>query len=243
MSIKFLHRKAGGFVYLLLQVLLMLNVVSCATFSTSIPKGKIFKKTIQMEIAGVKGRGMIVIPRRVNYELVVRQDVRAEHIKIASCHMDDVQEKSGFFNRKKHVFKLKPFDELELDSFCPIRLGFFDLQGQHAWGFIEIQNEELPSTIVCNLIPPTKFKGVSVCQAQSGSIQRLIFDTFVNFTQDDSAGTCGEIFSNDNKIFDYFIGDSLCVYNFYDKLSETFHRHTSFGYNDVILKNMKPLME
>jgi len=223
-------------IFFLLQFLVLPLVLSCSTFGTSIPDSKIFRKTIKIEIAGVKGRGMIVVPKKTNYTLTIKQDERSELIKINNCHMDIVEKKSGFFNRKKHVFKLKPFGDLELDGYCPIQIGLFDMQGQHAWGLVEIQNEELPATIVCNTIKPTKTRGVSVCQARVGLVQRIIFKSKVSFDQD---GNCGDIITEDKKTFDYFLLSGICVTTFYEKKSDTFHRHTSFGYNDVILKSIK----
>lgn len=215
----------------MLRLLSILSLFSCINEISNIPDGTHFRKELEMEVNGITGVGTMVVPASIKYTIKIKMDERSERIKLSTCHRDYDIKKSGWTGRKNHVFEFFPATDIENEGYCPIFIAAFDLQGQHAWGMVEIKNRGLIAHLYCN---GSSFKktGVSLCQSREGLLQRISFLENVDFASDDKS--C-EIMTQNKKVFDIPLRSGICVYVFRNRKQKKIHRLTTFGYNKVNL--------
>ena len=90
----------------------------------------------------------------------------------------------------------------------------------------------MPATILCNGITK-KTGGVSVCQSRNELIQQIEFKETVVLSPDSDC----DFGQNEGKKFKYNIKKGRCVYVFKNKTKDEFHRHTTIGYESILIRN------
>ena len=163
-----------------INVFFFILMSSCSTQGGTFPVTTNFKKTLSMVVNGTAGKGVLVVNKAPVYEIDITLDDRAELIKLTTCHREIIVERGSFKSKISHKVSFRIQAGIENEGFCTINIGAFDLQGQHAWGLVEIKNETLPATQFCNG-EARRWDGVSICQARKGLIQRIQFDQPVNY--------------------------------------------------------------
>jgi len=196
-----------------------------------------YKKTLNMKVNGHPRRGTMVVPKTVHYKIELKLDDRMELIKLMTCHREIPVEKEGWRSRKEHTFEFDLQPDMEGDGFCPIYIGAFDVQGQHASGMIEITNETLPAVVKCNGTKENNV-GVSLCRSRVGLLQQISFQQKV--LVDSYIGNCPEVVTEDEKTFLVPLLEGVCSHVFYGTESKNYHRLTTFGYTDILLHVIKP---
>lgn len=219
-----------------LFVPILLSVLSCAPQGGAIPDSTEFKKTMKIKVNGKSGRGMLVVDKASKYKIKIDLGSRSELVKLSSCHREYTVEKSGWSGRREHTFEYTPVEEIELNGFCPIFIGSFDKSGGHEWAMIEIRNRSMKAISTCNGVRKTE-AGVSLCQSRAGLLQMISFPDKVRYESTDG---CGLVSSSDGMTYQYEIPKGVCSIAFYHPRSKVFHRLTTFGYNEYIIKSVDP---
>jgi len=218
----------------LMRFLLLVLLFSCETPGGVIPGDVQFKREMKFKVNGVKGTGVMVAARADRYKIVISMDKKPEIIKLTTCHREYTIERGRWSGRKSHVFDFTANVDIENVGYCPIFIGAFDMQGQHSWGMIEINNEHTPATVQCNGTKK-RYKGVSICQSRDGLQQRISFDQIM---QVQSTGGCGDAISEDSRIFDFYMQKGICNFVFFNRNTNSYHRLTTVGYSDVMLEKI-----
>ncbi len=121
-------------------ILFIVFLIAACSEGGGVPLNEEFKKTLKVTVNGLNGSGILVVPKAPNYDIAVSLDERAELIKLTTCHREIIVERTSFASKASHKVSFKIQSGLENEGFCPINIGAFDKQGQHAWGLIEIKN-------------------------------------------------------------------------------------------------------
>ena len=216
----------------------LLIFTGCETIGqapTALNPNSIFVKNMAMSVNGKTGIGVISVPVSSNYKIEILLESKPEIIRFYNCHRELILEKTALTGLKQS-FYLAPLAGIETDGFCPVTIDALDLSGINASGIIEFQNEQLKSSVFCGGAVSSN-SGVSICQARVGLSQRILFFEDVIFEKLDAA--CSDLMPLNHMVgFDVEISKGLCVYTFYSKKSDTFHRLVTFGYTDVLLKSV-----
>jgi len=211
--------------------------MSCTSTGAIVDLGKNYRKGLQMQVNDRIGTGMMTVPIAKTLEITIQIPQKAEILRLSTCHREESVEKSGWRDRTSHTWKIKLIEGIETIGECPIRIDALDVDGESSWGFIDLVNEDLSSTLQCNGIISWP-KGVSVCQSREGLLQRIIFPG------DTEGETISEGCPQPEPLktkpgYNVPTGKGMCVYLFMDKDSGDFHRLTTFGYDAVYLKALQ----
>ena len=218
------------------SLLILFSVSSCVNQGGTIPVGTEFKRTMEIEVNGIKGVGDLVVPPAMRYNIKIKVNERSDEVNLVSCHRHIQIEKEGFRGRKKHDFSFDADSEFENSGYCPIHITSLDRGGAHEWAIIEIRNRKLGAGLFCNG-EISAVTGVSICQAMVGLRQRI---TFLREVTSASVDGCGSVETSDDLSF-YFTPDTgFCSILFYDASTKERHRLTVFGYNEIMRTNIKP---
>lgn len=215
----------------------LLFLASCATVGQSPSLMSTtpitYKKTLALVINDEKIEGAGSVPMATTYRVEAQFPAKPEIIKISTCHKEIIYE-----NPETKTFFLWSVRGIEDTGYCPIRIDAIDLGGMNSSAFIDLQNEELQATIMCNG-DTVNSKGVSVCQGKIGLSQRILFlepVTYEKMSQDCSDLTPMAQFGIG---YDFDIPRGECVYIFHSAKNNTFHRLSTLGYSDILLKTVK----
>jgi len=216
----------------------LLIFTGCETIGqspTALNPNSIYVKNMPMTVNGKIGTGVISVPVANSYRIDITLESKPEIIRFYNCHRELILEKTALTGLKQS-FYLAPLAGIETDGFCPIYIDALDLSGINASGIIEVQNELLKSAVFCGGAVSNNV-GVSICQARVGLSQRILFTEEVIFEKLD--GACSDLIPLSHMSgFDVTVSKGLCVYTFYSKKSDSFHRLVTFGYTDVLLKSV-----
>ena len=196
-----------------------------------------FKKTLYASVNGVVINGMGVVEIADKYKITLKtKGGNIDKIIVMSCHREmmlDGPEKGWFKNPRVYEFEFIPSKEIESKNGCKLDFSVLSKdEGRYSFGLIDFMdlNPFVGNSVFCNGTV-TKAKGVSVCQSREGLKQRLEFDSVVKSGVQDG---CPKLESIDGKVFEYFSPLGECTYYFMTK-DGGLHRHTSFGYESVLL--------
>ena len=194
----------------------------------------VIKKTMALSVNGKAGIGFISVPMADTYRLDLDFPAKPEIVKIATCHREIIIEKPT-----TKTFFVGSIKGLENDGLCQIHVDALDLGGVNSSAIIEIENEKLDGAVICNG-ESRHVLGVSVCQGKVGLTQRILFFEPVEFEK--MAPDCADMIPMAQLGFgyDFDISKGYCTYLFHGKKSDTFHRLSTYGYDDIFLNSIKP---
>lgn len=210
-----------------LKALLVAIFMQGCTSATNVSLDKIYRKEVEINVDGSKAKGVYVAPRRTLYKVRFELPDKPNVVKITTCHRDETFRDVG----KKLEYEYKPVIGIEDSGSCLFEMGAFDDTGANLWGMIDFEDTEtLPAIVHCNgeLI---KANGASICQSKAGLIQAVSFSVHVEVFQKDN---CPKMESEDKMTYVYSMARNKCIYLFFDGTDQ--HRHTTFGYDEVLIK-------
>jgi len=210
-----------------LKVLLALAfTASCSSGNNDYSFDEIYRKEVEMVVDNVRAKGVFVAPKRALYKLKFELPDKPNIVKLTTCHREETFKDVG----KKLEYDYRPVPGLEDTGSCLLEMGAFDDEGAHLWGLIDFEDiETLPAVVGCNGLTMDA-RGASICQSKAGLIQQISFKRTVRAL---TTQECPKPDTKDDLVFTYIIAQDKCLYLFSDGTSE--HRHTSFGYNEVLL--------
>lgn len=191
-----------------------------------------FKKVMPIKVNGLAGVGALAVPVADSYKIDMTFTAKPEILKISTCHKTLVYE-----NPTITSVTIKMTDGLET-GFCPIRVDALDLGGVNSSAVIEVENEKLPAVLFCDG-KRTDTKGVSICQARVGLVQRILFDDPVDYEKiDPNCNDLKDAGRVPGHVYDLKPVKGDCVYIFYNRKTDSFHRLYSLGFTDTFFKTI-----
>lgn len=230
-----------GFCLILILFIFFLN--GCSTLSTiSGPStGAIYKNDILGTINGVAFNGVGVIPASPQYDMKITSRVDVDLLTIKSCHRDFSVEsaiKLGWFESKRsYEYIYNPMPNIEDLGSCLVHIGSYSqASGQNAWGVVDFEtpDADLPAENICDGADKMT-NGVSICQAQAGLIQEIVFKTPVK--QSGKLDPKCQMTSGDGLRWQYHMPLGECVIAF-GEINEPYriHRHDTIGFTDILIR-------
>lgn len=192
--------------------------------------------------------GVAVLPRKARYSIEVESRGQLDLFSLSTCHREWIKERAWnttkivktLFGWSRKVYRnavrfdYTPVAIEEKFEYCPMILGAYEQEkGRHSWGFVDFEtpDEHLEATMSCNgMIEDVG--GVSVCQGREGLIQNLMFEEDVSV--ESSPGCNKPEIAGGVAIYEVTAGQ--CVYLFMGARTKQLHRHTSIGYQDILIR-------
>lgn len=213
-----------------LLIIFIFLLGGCSTIQ-QLNTNTVYRKDMEIRVDGIKMRGGVyVLDKRQKYDIKAYFFKKADKFVVTTCHRHMVWSNPG----DDISFTYEPDPQLEQseDNLCPLECGAFDSSGQHSWCYIDFRSTEtLVGRLSCNGEINRLVYGVSICQSKTHLAQRIVFDVPVSFV---SSEDCPEPETTDKKTFIIEVGRNKCFYLF--QAGQDFHRLTTFGYDDVILR-------
>ena len=218
---------------LVIKGLLLFTVFasSCVRNVQQISLEKSYRKDLSLVINSRPFIGVGEAASAEEYSITIKHKYRIDFLNIETCHrsisIQDAFYRKVLKNRKKFVYNYIP-SELEED--CFLEVSIITKKEPYAFGTIVFQskNYKLKSLLSCNG-ELKKTQGTSICQSKIGLNQLINF----NGSKTSVKGSCNIKRINDSS-FKYTMTKDYCLWVFKNDLG--FHRHYSFGYNQIILR-------
>lgn len=219
----------------------LLALCSCSTLQAVSNKANpetFYKRDMHITVNQTIGDGAIVVPFGTEYHFEVEAKGKLDLFTFTSCHREITREKAGeggiFGDKKKVRIIFHPVEGFEDTRTCPVELGGYEIsRGRHSWGFVDFEHPslKLQARVKCNGKDRTT-NGVSVCQARSGLIQEISFSEDVR-TSPNPKCPLDEI---SPRVYRHKSPEGRCVYAFLGRDSGQIHRHTSLGYEQILVR-------
>lgn len=203
-------------------------MTSCATGVTIDPE-KVYKKELSITYEGRTFDGFGSLPKRDKYNILIKSRKKTDFVRITNCHRDIIMRE---VKTREFYYTIVPNNAVE-DGSCIINIWFLNEDGGNEFGALSltVDHETIPASVSCNGEIGT-YAGASVCQAKTGTTQMVVFNKEVMAK---ASNGCGPINTDDYKTWKYQIKQNFCLYLFKNE-SEELHKHTSFGYNEIVPK-------
>jgi hypothetical protein len=216
-------------------------IVGCTTTQKLDPE-VYYKRDMTIKYDKNTRTGTMVLPLKNKYDLYIKSEGTLDLFTLTTCHRLITQEDAGgFFSPREVKYTYVPDAPMELTFACPMQLAGYDKDGQHSWGFVDIETADttLPAKIKCNG-EAYNANGASICQSKMGLIQSIEFDTEVVFSPEaQKSEFCKSIeyTTKDNKEFIYKMPRRECAYNWMEKKNpHREHRLNTIGFESVIVR-------
>lgn len=221
-------------------ILSFMALTGCSLVNQKLDPEKFYRRDIKLEINGEKFDGVAVPKRADEYEIKIKAKGKIDMLTIRSCHREEHFEEpsSGWFSSgKSFKYTFRPIKGIEDGRGCLLDIGAYEKEkGRHSWATIdfETETENLPAIVMCNGEKWNTDPGsVSICQARTGTIQKIIFDHRVKISPDEER--CKVFKTKDEMTYEYLMPLGECVVYFADKYQNV-HRHVSVGYDEILVR-------
>lgn len=184
-----------------------------------------YRMDLELEVNGLKGQGLLVVPRAVSYSIRAKAPTNPEIVTASTCHREQVLGKQDDKFRVEYV----P-NELESKGYCPLTITAFAPKFSYAGGLVIPSDPSLrlQGVILCNG-NTVSFAGVGACQSRAGLPQEIRFDSDVRWVGDPACPPLKEI--QPGRAFEVRLAPRQCLYTFKEKgLMERFARILAYGY-------------
>ncbi len=194
-----------------------------------------------LEINGEEFTGVAVPKRAKIYKIKVKAKGKIDMITYRSCHRDDSFEKpkTGWGSKYSHTYIYDPVVGVENGRGCLLDIGAFEKKkGRNSWATVDFDTEieNLPAVLKCNGKKlNTKEKSVSICQARTGTIQKIKFKERVKVNPDNER--CSVMKTNDELTYTFTMPLNECTYYFGTR-HNNFHRLTTIGYESILIRDL-----
>ena len=215
----------------------LLLLASCSsTPPQQLDPALFYKRDITVQLGEWDYEGVSVLPKQASYNLLIKPVGKMDLMLVTTCHREETftPTSTGFFKKDNSFeYTYTPQKGIEDAGSCPLRIDAFDKKkGQHSWFFADFEgSESLKATVLCNGTS-VAYKGVSVCQSKSGLIQKIQFAEPVE-VHPEARCQLPEMVDN---AFEYKIAKDECVYAFKGTETGAIHRHTTIGYEGVLVR-------
>lgn len=221
-------------------------------------------KNLEVMINGTTFKGVAVVPKAEQYEMIIKPEKNVKRLSISSCHLDLVFDGKEIEEREakkwydwgskgiKYIYKIQK--KIEDKQSCLLNIVAMNAENRafdyFAADFLDTRpNVSMPATLACNGEKIVYGQGASICQAGVNTFQAIEFKDVTNFTawDDESseevdAGPCFDaLTSKDGKWYEYTVIPGQCTYYFTStkKCNGDLycqHRATFFGVTDFPYK-------
>lgn len=225
----------------MIKILLLLFLcVACTSVQQKLDPKVHYPKDMALNINGHQGVGTIVVPWAQLYKFQVTARGKLDLGTYSTCHREWYQESawddSDWFD-DEHKMKFTFMPNAVERGYCPMQLGGYEKKkGRHSWALVDFEDGSatLPAQVHCNGNTYNS-RGVTVCQSRAGLLQKIIFPVEVLTSPDKE---CPITKNKDGKEFEINLTRGECVYMFLEKdeKSNRIHRLTTYGYDEVILR-------
>lgn len=219
---------------------LFLFLCSCSLVDQRLNPDVVYRRDIEVNINGVDFEGTGVPARAEKYDMVIKSPGTISMFTVTTCHrVVQFEPQTSLFKRGDTVkWSYVPTKGIEDLKGCMMEIGVFDAKhGKHGWAAIDFMNgfETVPATLQCD--GQTRAVGpVSICQAQSGLVQKIIFDRRMKVAPD--RDECKVFRTVDEKMYTFQMPENTeCTYYFGSKEGE-FHRLTLIGFSSLLVRDL-----
>lgn len=205
---------------------------ACSPAPEKLDPAILYRRDMTITINGKTFTGVAVAPAADKYDIKAQTIGRNDVFTFTTCHL----EKEFRPGRNDLSFTFVPRIGLEnsIDS-CIAELGGFDKdKGRHSWGLIEFENPayKVVASVDCNG-ETYDANGVALCQSLTGLKQRIKFKYPVKVSPPIG---CRMLTPVDEMTFVYEMVKGRCVYDFYEPSFNRRFRLTTFGYQEILIK-------
>lgn len=230
---------AAALILLLLALAIASFFVGCVDVPQRLDPAINYRRDIDLEINDQKFEGVAVPAPHHKYEIKIRPKGGAQvnMLTITTCHREIVldEPKADFWTTNRITYTYRPIKGIEDGMGCLLDIGAYNKEGRHAWATVDFISrlDTLPAKLRCN---GSDFdaKGVSICQAKTGLIQKISFPERVKVSPDTEH--CNVMKSVDGQNFEYIVPRGECSFYFGTKDGK-FHRHTTLGYESILIRS------
>jgi len=202
--------------------------------------GKYFKEDMVVCVDGICDEGMIVAPRKKQYEINVEAKNAMDLFTFTTCAREETSQSLGgrsFFKpegNNKYKTNFKPAEGLEDVYSCPTHIEARSKKGTHSQALVAYETPEtnVPVKLLCNG-KRDFFNGVSVCQSRAGLNQLVFFKRPVTLM--DLESRCKIAKPVDGLKWEFKMPRGECVYAFFDPDGNV-HRMITYGYDSIIIR-------
>ena len=217
-----------------MRILALLLLAACSSImpQQQLDPKVLYRKDMNIMVNGIQYNGTGVVPRASSYNIKIKTIGRNDVLTMTTCH----QETELRAGSTEVSFTWVPRNDLEngIDS-CTADFGGFDKdKGRHSWGMLDFENPAytILGYMDCNG-DTYNANGIGLCQSLAGLKQRIKFQIPVQISP--SVG-CKMLTPEDGKTFVYEIVQGKCTYEFFDPAANRRFRLTTFGYQQILIK-------
>lgn len=221
---------------LIIFIILVLST-SCTSLNQKLDPKTNWPKDAKLKVNGHKGVGTLVVPQASVYNFEVEARGQLDLFTYSTCHREWYQESAweeGWFTSEYETkFEYRP-NAVE-KGHCPLQMGGYEKKkGRHSWALVDFEDSgtTLPGLVHCNGSSYNS-RGVTICQSKAGLLQKIEFTVPVLYSPDQGCPITKVI---EDKTFEIVLPRGECVYMFVEKSGERVHRLTTYGYDEVILR-------
>ena len=226
----YIQRSYGAIIRNVLLVLFILFLIDCSNVVQELDPKKIYRFDMVIKCGDRSGDGILVLPKKKKYTLRIKAWGKTDLFTLTSCHREVT------LNPKSQKISLNFFPTLESNLIaCPVLLGGYEkIKGRHSWGFIDFEDSKhtMPANLKCNG-KTDLHNGVSVCQSREELFQEISFPQKVRYA---TSKKCEWQVKKEGFVYRYKVKKGLCVYSFKAIGLDKWHRHTTHGYDAVLVR-------
>jgi len=226
-------------------ILFLITLVSCCTFENPFSNtvneelNSYYKHDLFVNINGQEIVGTGIIPRANEYLMTIESRVDVDMVSITTCNRSfqafNIINTSWLKPKQTYQYKWWPTEIEKGSPSCRFQVNTFNKSNSsnNASAFIQFEDQtfKLPSHLICNGYE-ADYNGISICQASTGTLQRIRFANPVKF----SPLTKCEIKDLNTLSFDITPKLGSCEVVFMDQSSGKMHKLTVIGYNNFRIK-------
>jgi len=217
----------------ILSLLFLIIFISCNEETQKLQPEKYYQRDLQITYDNKTFNGTAVLPSKDKYSIKVKSVDKINLLTVTTCH----REIAYYPDKVEFTFDYTPVKGIEDDGDCNLELFAANLEGKHAWGFIDLNAAKyaLKATLRCNGENNKEYLGTSVCQSKVGLYQEIVFFYPVEISQ---INKCPIPESQDKKIWKLNLNLGECVYLFKETAFGTakFHKLTTVGYEGILIR-------
>lgn len=218
---------------LLFPAIMMVAVASaCTSVPQQLDPEKFYRHDLRLEVNGVRGTGVMVLPRSHRYRIHGESVGQLDLLTISSCHREFSAERQG----TEFDYDYAPLPGIETGGGCPLHFGGYEQKkGRHTWGIVDFEGPDatLPATLQCNG-QVVRSNGVSICQSRAGLYQTIEFPGSVDVSPDPD---CPMPLGGRPGLYEFPLARGECVYAFREQAEPNrIHRLTTLGYEGILIR-------
>lgn len=221
--------------------LIALFLCGCSTVGQTLSPDVIYRRDIEVTINGQHFVGTGVPAKADKYEMEIRAKGVINMLTIKTCHREEqfeFKEPNWFQKGNTQKWTYIPVKGLEDGKGCVMEIGAFEAKkGRHGWAMLDFYDgfTGVPATLQCNG-ERRNVGPVSICQAPSGLMQKIIFDRVMLVEPD--RDECKVFRTTDEMTYEFQMPDNTeCTYYFGDKDGK-FHRLSLIGFSSVLVREL-----